>query len=85
MSKAVLAIDMPNTCGECPICASYAQSAFSPREYWCAAYGNADVDPNFKAEWCPLKPLPEKEEVSFNDWTDGYNACLNDILEGYEK
>lgn len=54
MKKAVLIIDMPDSCLECPVCASYAESAFSKREYWCCV-NNKDVDPDRRANWCPLK------------------------------
>lgn len=55
MKKAVLIIDMPNKCEECPICASWQSSAFSIRQYWCPAMENRDVEPNNKPNWCPLK------------------------------
>ena len=55
MDKAILIIDMPKCCNECSICASYAESAFSPREYWCVACENTPVDPHNKPKWCPLK------------------------------
>lgn len=55
MKKAVLIIDIPKCCNECPICASYAESAFSPMEYWCVASENTNVDPYDKPKWCPLK------------------------------
>ena len=61
MSKAVLVIDMPEKCIDCTICATYAASAWSPREYWCTAHDNDDVDPYDKPIWCPLKPLPEDQ------------------------
>lgn len=83
MSKAILVIDMPEKCIDCPICATYAASAWSPREYWCTAYDNKDVDHPYddKPSWCPLKPVPDKVEVFMDDWADGYNACLEDILD----
>lgn len=71
MNKAILVIDMPDSCGECPIHASYADSAFSIREYWCAAKGE-DVYPKSKPDWCPLKPVPEKVDVP--DWDDNIKA-----------
>lgn len=80
--KAILVINMPNTCGECPICASYAVSAFSTREYWCTASDNRDADPNKKPDWCPLKEVPSAVDVFVDDWADGYNACLEDIFGG---
>ena len=84
MDKAILVIDMPTCCRECPICASYAESAFSPREYWCVAYENKEVDPRVKPDWCPLRPAPEEQEEWFDDeksdWERGYNNCLREIV-----
>ena len=83
MNKAILVIDMPDSCGECPIHASYADSAFSIREYWCAAMGE-DVNPKNKPDWCPLKPAPEKQEIWYDDeksdWERGYNNCVREIV-----
>ena len=84
MNKAILVIDMPKCCNECPICASYAESAFSPREYWCVASENKDVNPHNKPDWCPLKPAPEEQEVWYDDeksdWERGYNNCVREII-----
>lgn len=85
MNKAVLVIDMPDCCGDCPICASYAESAHSIREYWCVAYENKDVDPNSKPNWCPLKIAP-KIQTGYNyideedAWIKGYNNCVREII-----
>lgn len=88
MDKAILVIDMPSCCNECPICASYAESAFSIREYWCTASENTDVDPYDKPRWCPLKSVPKKRnekyaaDVGDRDcgFIDGWNACIDEIL-----
>lgn len=84
MSKAILVIDMPRYCNECPICASYQTGAFSPREYWCVASENIGVDPDKKPDWCPLRPLPEKKIIWHIDERSnkerGYNDCLCDII-----
>ena len=87
MGKAILVIDMPSRCGECPICASYAESAWSPRDYWCPVMENKDVNPNNKSDWCPLKPIPKKLYIGkdgimdcTNDYPYGWNACINEIL-----
>ena len=84
MSKAILVIDMPRYCNERPICVSYQTSAFSPREYWCVASENIGVDPNKKPDWCPLKLIPEKKLIWYDDersdWERGYNDCLCDII-----
>ena len=80
MDKAILVIDMPESCIKCPVCASYQASAFSTREVWCATNGK-DVEPDSKPDWCPLQPVPDKVEVFMDNWAEGYNACLEDILE----
>ena len=89
MSKAILVIDMPNNCRECPVCASYQESAFSIREYWCSPMDNRDAEPESKPKWCPLKPLPEKYEIDKSKCSDpfyefefeyGYNQCIDEIL-----
>ena len=55
MNKAILVIDMPNSCIECPILASYAESAWYIRQYWCPPMDNIDVNPETKPDWCPLQ------------------------------
>ena len=79
MNKAILVIDMPSCCYECfafddsgdhPMCLvteEYRGYRFRAREE--------------KMDKCPLKPLPTKIEVLRDDWSDGYNACLEDVLE----
>lgn len=89
MSKSILVIDTPNNCGECKICASWQSSAFSIREYWCAASESGYVDPDGKPDWCPLKPVPEKRDEKGlwtmsgyidDKYSDGYNACIDEIV-----
>ena len=87
--KAILVVEMPSNCGECSICASWQESAFSTREYWCPSMDNKDVEPNKKPDWCPLKPMPEKMQVCGKypqpdgivpSYKIGYNACIDEIL-----
>lgn len=88
MSKAILVIDMPKSCEECSICASWQSSAFSIREYWCTAFDNIDVYPDDKPRWCPLKSLPNKRKEKYaadvglrdSGFIDGWNACIDEIL-----
>lgn len=81
MNKSILVIDTPEKCVYCPICASYAESAFSPREYWCTASENKDVDPYDKPSWCPLKEAPKKDEVYRQlEWGAGYKMGWNDCV-----
>lgn len=81
MSKAILVIDMPNHCVDCP-CSGPISSSY--KEYWCGAYrGVIDERLKFdKPSWCPLKEMPKripKEDIE-DDTDVGWNACLDEIL-----
>lgn len=78
MKKAVLVIDMPEHCYECP--------CFMNEGWRCQC--RLDINEEVHDErptWCPLRPLPEKwERKPYNsdsrvDWQNGYNRCLDDI------
>lgn len=75
--KALLVIDMPNSCEKCPL--------NSHTEY--------DFDVCWVTQGkggCPLKPLPVHKEIKgkwedeFDVWVDGmncgYNKCLDEIV-----
>lgn len=79
MSKAILVFNMPDRCWDCPIHASYAESAFSSREFWCTVKGE-DVNPKTKPDWCPLKEAPEEYKDNWMAWERGYNTCLHEII-----
>ena len=57
MSKAILIIDMPENCSECPLDYDYLQGCTGDvREY-----AEPDEEPQsfyHRPTWCPLKPLP---------------------------
>jgi hypothetical protein len=73
MSKAILVLDMPEKCIDCPIL-----------EYCHNNDGKCDL--NIRQSWCPLKEPPEREEssYSFDEFEDGHvygwNACIDEIL-----
>lgn len=78
MNKAILVIDMPESCDKCPLFHGFYT------DMTCGAnnYGiNYPYPKDFRQDWCPLKPVPDKVEVFMDDWADGYNACLEDILD----
>ena len=89
--KAILVINMPKSCWECPCYDGYWQ---------CGATGNGfdtqDEIHNQRPDWCPLKPMPEKLEPKLsvvvtisereNDiyltaYDVGWNDCLDEIGE----
>lgn len=85
--KAILVIDMPESCEEC-CCAYYTEGMYHD---CCQAVGyETDIegyrnepfsfpfDKEYKGkrpEWCPLKPMPEFENAE--DLTDMYDAAFS--------
>lgn len=84
MKKAVIVIEMPKNCDDCPF-------RVLSDKYHCVVNGRYCGDEQgfysslTKPSWCPLRPLPEKwERQPYNsqsrvDWKIGYNDCLDDI------
>ena len=82
MSKSALVIDTPETCYSC-----YLRKLIRDWPY-CAAKSERIKDSMVKPDWCPLKPLPEKNTAE-NDMTDyqcgmvdGWNGCIDEIAGG---
>lgn len=68
--KAVLVIEMPNSCNECPL------RYFKQGDYCCVTKALIEDGIN-----CPLKPMPKRRlewdwGIGAHDW----NACLDEIL-----
>lgn len=89
MSKAVLVMNMPESCFGCNF--MYCDEE-SDTETCQAMETERDIDLiEDRPDWCPLRELPEKKELylSINKWyCVGFNDCLDDILgetHGKEK
>ena len=89
MSKAVLIMDMPESCDVCEFveenCSCGILTCINPlsEQYGCEVTDYIEC----RADGCPLKPMPDKknrgEETA--TWKMGYNACIDEILgEGTE-
>ena len=81
MSKAVLVMNMPESCFGCNFMYCDEESDTET----CQAMETArDIDLiEDRPDWCPLRELPEKKELylSINKWyCVGFNDCLDDIL-----
>lgn len=67
--KAILVIDMPTDCIKCPLADGYCWNTFPTKG---------------RADGCPLRPLPQKVEMDFNEYyegmADGWNACIDEIV-----
>lgn len=85
MSKSILAIETPECCDKCRLCAFGNYGAKR-----CTAKDQSIFleDKKKKSDWCPLRELPEKKEENkyHNNYergiVDGFNACIDEILKG---
>lgn len=80
MNKSVLVINTPKYCALCVL----RSGAHHP---FCRVNNRDITDLSIRPDWCPLKPLPEKNTTE-NDMTDyqcgmvdGRNQCINEIQE----
>lgn len=92
MAKAVLVMDMPESCMECNFLYIDGDTMLDS----CQALEVArtvDSETYEKPDWCPLRELPEKKETTYPQacyensyWTDemkaGFNTCLNEMVGG---
>ena len=86
MSKAILVMDMPESCRNCNlrVIGSYN---------FCTGADGRKIDQmkiinnDIKPEWCPLRELPQKYTVHCTDTThhrhvkQGWNYCIDEILK----
>lgn len=73
--KAILILDMPKSCGECPI--------YNGSEMLCCGCKVRAKEINTIPSWCFLKPLPQKILDRYEapqDYRDGWNDCIDEIL-----
>lgn len=81
MSKSIIAIDTPTSCEECNLCAGFMGKHYCPPRDTEVSKGERDCS-------CPLVAVPEKiDPVKARGaydvgYIEGYNTCLNKILEG---
>lgn len=88
MSKSVLVIDTPERCIDCEIGQNYSNILETCVSCPVAGKSALDNEAETIPEWCPLKPLPEKNTIE-NDMTDyqcgmvdGRNQCIDAITGG---
>ena len=95
MSKSVIVIDTPETCVDCQFCCEFHEDTKA-----CCSITDYDKDKTLmkeidcedgycqgKPNWCPLKPLPDRKEITEKyRWEDrlpsfkcGWNWCLDEI------
>lgn len=83
MNKAILVIDMPESCDKCPLFGGYYS------DMCCKGMGNRGINypypKDFRQDWCPLKIAPQKQSAWYDDdegnaWIRGYNNCVREIM-----
>jgi hypothetical protein len=83
MAKAVLVMDMPESCPDCRFFESDWKECYAISKRYNRDVMTEEAKPN----WCPLRELPEKEhnDNGYDEYSDGYdagwNACLDEILK----
>ena len=79
MDKAILVIDMPKGCYECPLAVETVHNYDA-----CCITGSRIMSYD-KFDWCPLKLAPKPIEVNYGsdeqDWEKGYNSCVEQIMD----
>lgn len=85
MNKAILILDMPDSCIECP-----CRTKNLKDECVCnCLYEDNKLNLNDlmhkKPNWCPLKEVPKEEprdcmDEYYDGWSDGYNYLRSEIL-----
>lgn len=75
MSKSILVIDTPKNC---TVCEYYDKENDECKKNEFVVCYEHDIGYH-----CPLKPVPQKQYASpMNGYIAGYDACIDEILEG---
>ena len=89
MAKAVLVMDMPEGCHNCPLILKIPQKnglALCLGRQEGSERQDYEHESTWEANFCPLRKLPEKEhgDNEYDEYLDGYdagwNACLDAII-----
>ena len=75
-SKAVLVIDMSQSCDVCDF------TDMENGKIYCGVHGCGKNTADYIAcrpDWCPLVPMPEKLLKTGEGWVDSWNAAIDAI------
>ena len=76
MSKAILVMDMPTSCAKCPFVKHEDEGWL-----YCGIHNNDTAFAFKRAEYCPLKSMPEKKEKGSVLETAIKNNCFDGSTE----
>lgn len=82
MSKAILVMDMPESCDMCNLI------EMVNGKMYCGVKGCGRCTEDYiicRPDWCPLREEPQKKELYLcinneKGYCEGYNACIDEIL-----
>lgn len=78
MNKSILVVDTPENCEKCDMLSEgiYCQAHKCDYVY-------DYIAENVKPDWCPLKYLPDKEDIldCFDNYDRGYYVCRNAFID----
>lgn len=87
MSKAVLVIDMPESCAKCDLVSASPNVGETECcgliEHLSCEVVCVDKYISNRADWCPLVPMPEKDNLYYHTdyygagYKDGWNDCID--------
>lgn len=96
MSKAILVLDMPETCSECYFCSKptefYVSGGLYTKISRCRLAPDTVEDPwrdipwqiEHKETWCPFKPVPEKYDLDVphdRDYDQEFEKGYNECID----
>ena len=90
MAKAVLVMDMPERCDKCLLLLKIPQKDGLALCLARPTNGQEEYNPkrekSWKPDWCPIRELPEKKKLTYNNLcadnkANGWNACLDEMLK----
>lgn len=98
MDKVILVMDDPMYCCNCPLAKSKRHNITKEEIWLCGiaqkdkydySFNPIDMESDTKPNWCPLRPVPNKQYEG-GAWTaegyvedgfpSGWNACIEEIL-----
>lgn len=91
MAKAVLIMDMPESCDMCDFADDTQPPRYGEKTLYCTVPGIGEDVTDYIAcrpDFCPLRVLPERKETNYymnnkgKGIVEGWNACLEEITGG---
>lgn len=88
MNKGIIVIDIPKYCADCPI-EMYNENFYGDHDNFNCPFEYKGYTEGFreerKAEWCPIRPVPERarhtEYCDNGRYGKGWNDCLDELLK----